>query len=81
MSGHSHGIETGRWNRRGVRTPTCGEADVSVCRRAKRASRIVELCPITCILYYFTSWQQLIARDTNFPVADVVHEILFFPVM
>lgn len=73
---HNLAIQAGRWNRRERgRLPV--EERLS-CGAVQTELHVVK-CTMTVIVhqrYDFTSWVQVVAHDSNFPVGHTVHEIM-----
>ena len=71
-------IETGRWNRRGRgRLPV--EQRLCPCGSVQTEPHVMESCPMTENVrrrFGYTSWTQIAAQDSPFPVEHIVHEIL-----
>ena len=78
VSAHSLAIETGRWNRGGRgRLPV--EQRLCECGEVQDEIHVVEVCPRTEDIrkeYGYTTYQELIIEDTNFPTMEIIFIIL-----
>ena len=78
VSAHSLAIETGRWNRGGRgRLPV--EERLCECGEVQDEIHVIETCPRTEDIRRdngYTTYQELIAEDSEHPAMEIVYRIL-----